>query len=210
MPCRVVCISGPDGANMREVAQGVAERLGFALVDEEIIMRAAAEAQVEPHVVADVERRQSFMDRMLGALASGSDGSAYVYAGGGGFVAPEGIALDDDLRGLIRTAIEETADRGNAVIVAHAAAHALASREDALRVLVTASHDTRCSRVAAEQQLSEKEASSSIEKSDAGRSDYLKRFYGEKSELPTQYDVVVNTDRLSADDAVSLIALAAS
>jgi cytidylate kinase len=210
MPSRVVCISGPDGAHMREVAQGVSERLGFALVDEEIIMRAAVEAQVEPHVVADVERRQSFMDRMLSALASSSDGGAYVYAGGGGFIAPEGVVLDDDLRGLIRTAIEETADRGNAVIVAHAASHALASREDTLRVLVTASHGTRCSRVATEQQLSEKEAASSIDKSDAGRSDYLKRFYGEKAELPTQYDVVVNTDRLSADDAVSLVLLAAS
>jgi cytidylate kinase len=210
MPRRVVCISGPDGAHMREVAQGVSERLGFTLVDEEIIMRAAAEARVEPHVVADVERRQSFMDRMLGALASGSDGSAYVFAGGGGLIAPDGIALDDDLRELIRTAIEETADRGQAVIVAHAASHALASREDTLRVLVTASRDIRCSRVAAEQQLDEKEAAGSIDKSDAGRSDYLKRFYGEKVELPTQYDVVVNTDRLTADDAVSLVVLAAS
>jgi cytidylate kinase len=210
MPSRVVCISGPDGARMREVAQGVSERLGFTLVDEEIIMRAAAEARVEPHVVADVERRQSFMDRMLGALASGSDGSAYVFGGGGGFVAPDGIALDDDLRELIRTAIGETADRGNAVIVAHAASHALASREDALRVLVTASRDIRCGRVAAERQLSEKDAARSIDESDAGRADYLRRFYGEKSELPTQYDVVVNTDRLSADDAVSLVVLAAS
>lgn len=210
MSRRVVCVSGPDGARMREVAQGVADRLGFALVDEEIIMRAAAEAHVEPHVVADVERRQSFMDRMLSALASGSDGSAYVYAGGGGFIAPDGVALDDDLRGLIRTAIEETADRGNAVIVAHAASHALASRVDVLRVLVTASRDTRCSRIAAERQLSEKEAASSVDESDAGRSDYLKRFYGEKSELATQYDVVVNTDRLSEDDAASLVVLAAS
>jgi len=210
MACRVVCVSGPDGARMREVAQGVAERLGFSLVDEEIIMRAAAEADVDPHVVADVERRQSFMDRMLNALASGSDGSAYVFAGGGGFIAPEGLGLSEELRGLIRTAIEETADRGNAVIVAHAAAHALASREDALRVLVTASRGTRCARIAAEQELGEKEAASAVDKSDAGRSDYLKRFYGEKSELPTQYDVVVNTDRLSPDASVSLVVLAAS
>jgi cytidylate kinase len=210
MTSRVVCISGPDGARMREVAQGVADRLGFALVDEEIIMRAAAEAKVEPHVVADVERRQSFMDRMLNALASSSDGSPYVFAGGGGFIAPEGIALDDELRDLIRTAIEETADRGSAVIVAHAASHALAARDDVLRILVTASHDTRVSRVAAEQELSEKDAADAVDRSDAGRSDYLKRFYGEKAELPSHYDVVVNTDRVSPDDAVSLVALAAS
>jgi cytidylate kinase len=210
MTCRVVCISGPDGARMREVAQGVADRLGFSLVDEEIIMRAAAEASVEPHVVADVERRQSFMDRMLNALASGTDGSAYVFAGGGGFIAPEGIALDDELRELIRTAIEETADRGSAVIVAHAASHALASREDVLRVLVTASRETRVGRVAAERELSEKDAADIVDGSDQGRSDYLKRFYGEKAELPTHYDLVVNTDRVSPDGAVGLVTLAAS
>jgi hypothetical protein len=195
---------------MREIAQGVAERLGFSLVDEEIIMRAAAEAKVEPHVVADVERRRSFMDRMLDTLASGSDGSAYVFAGGGGFVAPEGIALDDQLRELIRTAIEETADRGSAVIVAHAASHALAEREDVLRVLATASHEVRVERVAAERELSRSDAAGAVERSDAGRSDYLRRFYGEKTELPTHYDVVVNTDRVSPADAAALVALAAS
>jgi cytidylate kinase len=210
MPSRVVCVSGPDGAQMREVAQGIADRLGFSLVDEAIIMRAASEAGVEPHVVADVEKRQSFMDRMLNAFATGSDAGAYVFTGGGGLIAPDGLPLSDELRGLIRTAVEETADRGNAVIVAHAAAHALASRPDVLRVLVTASRETRCRRVAAEQGLGEKDAASAVDESDAGRSDYLKRFYGEKAELPTHYDVVVNTDRLSSDAAVSLVALAAS
>ena len=87
MNCRVVCVSGTDGANMREVACGVAEGLGFALVDEEIVMRAAAEAGVEPRVVADVEKRRSFMERALDALASSSDATALAFAGGaGGFV----------------------------------------------------------------------------------------------------------------------------
>src|SRR3954471_18768588 len=109
MTCRAVCVSGPDGALMRDVARGVADRLGFSLVDEDIIMGAAAEAGVEPQVVADVEKRQSFMDRMLDAFATSSDASAFVFAGGGGFLAPEGLPLSEELRALIRTAIEETA-----------------------------------------------------------------------------------------------------
>jgi CMP/dCMP kinase len=209
MSCRVVCVSGPDGARMREVAQGVADGLGFALVDEEIVMRAAAEAGVDPHVVSDVEQRQSFLDRMLTAFGTTSEASAFVYPGGGGFIGQEGVPLTEELRELIRVAIEETADRGDAVIVAHAAAHALASRPDVLRVLVTASHETRCGRIAAEQRLGEKEAAKAVAESDAGRLDYLKRFYGEKIELPTHYDVVVNTDRLSVDAAISLVVLAA-
>ena len=58
MAFRVVCVSGLDGAQMREVAQGVADGLGFALVDEEIVVRAASQAGVAPEVVADVEKRR--------------------------------------------------------------------------------------------------------------------------------------------------------
>jgi len=210
MNCRVVCVSGPDGARMREVARGVAEALGFVLVDEEIVMRAAAEAGVEPRVVADVEKRRSFMERALDALASSSDATALAFAGGaGGFAAPGVVPVSDELRDLITAAIEETAARGSAVIVAHAASHALAAQPDVLRVLITASPETRCARVASERSLGEKDAARAVESGDAARADYLKRFYGARAELPTHYDVVVNTDRISSDDAVALVLLAA-
>jgi cytidylate kinase-like protein len=197
---------------MREVARGVAERLGFALVDEEIILRAAAEGGVESDAVADVERRRSFMERALATAVSGSAGVTFA-AGGldsyytGSVGSPQ---ASEELRGFIRIAIEETAERGSVVIVAHAASHALASRPDVLRVLVTASSPIREARVASEQDLNEKDAARAVDTSDAARADYLKRFYGAKSELPTQYDLVVNTDRLSADKAVSLVAHAAA
>lgn len=192
---------------MRAVAQGVAERLGFALVDEEIVLRAAAEAGVEPRLVANAEKRRSFMERALDALASNTDGAALALAGVGVVVVPE-TAVSDELRDLIRAAIEETAARGSAVIVSHAASHALASQPDVLRVLVTASPPIRRARVSSERDLNEKDAARAVDESDAARADYLKRFYGAKSELPTQYDIVVNTDRLSPDEAISLVALA--
>jgi Cytidylate kinase-like family len=190
---------------MREVARGVAEKLGFALVDEEIILRAAAEAGVEPGLVADAERRRSFIERAVQGVASGGDPTGFVYAGVVAAAEPAGA----ELRDLIRTAIEETAGRGNVVIVAHAASHALASQPDVLRVLVTASPSVRQARVASERELSEKDAARVLERSDAARADYLKRFYGAKRESPTQYDVVVSTDRLSPAEAVSVVAVAA-
>ena len=194
---------------MREVAEGVAARLGFSLVDEAIVIRAAQEAGVDRQVVEDVEKRQSFLDRLLDSFATSSDASALVFAGGGGYLAPEGVPMSEELRDLIRHAIEEAADRGDAVIVAHGAAHALGGRDDVLRVLVTASRETRCARIAAEEGLSEKEAANAVENGDANRLDYLRRFYGEKAELPTHYDLVVNTDRLSPDEAVDLVAFVA-
>jgi hypothetical protein len=197
---------------MRETASSVAKRLGFALVDEEIILRAAADAGVEPSTVADVETRRSFMESVFDtAGSSGQD--AMLGAGGvesfygGSFSPADKTSNSEGLRELIRTAIAETADRGSVVVVAHAASHALASRPDVLRVLITASVSTRRARVASEQDLSEKDAAQAVDASDAARADYLKRFYGIRAELPTQYDIVVNTDRLSPDEAASLISL---
>ena len=129
MSCRVVCFSGPDGSQMRDVAASVTLTLGFSLVDEAIIMRAAAEAGVDPQVVADVEERRSFIDRCLSALTMSGDATAVVFTGGGGGYLPPEEHVSDELRNLIQMAIEETADRGNVVIVAHAASHALAGRD---------------------------------------------------------------------------------
>ena len=203
-----MCLSGLDGAQMRDVARGAAAKLKFSLVDEEIVLGAAASAGVEPEVVADAERRRSFIERARLGISAGTDASAIALAGGA--MVDAGAVLGDDLRALILQAIEETADRGTVVIVSHAASHALASRRDIVRVLVTASPETRRARVAAERGLSEKDATKAVDRADAARADYLKRFYGAKRELPTQYDLVVNTDRLTPDEAVKLVVLAAS
>ena len=45
--------------------------------------------------------------------------------------------------------------------------------------------------------------------SDAARADYLERFYGVEPELPTHYDLVVNTDVLTVEQAAAAIALLA-
>jgi cytidylate kinase len=110
---------------------------------------------------------------------------------------------------LIRSVIEETAAAGSSVIVAHAASLALAGREGVLRVLVTASPRTRAQRLASAAGMDDKQAARAIKQSDAGRADYIKRFYSIGAELPTHYDLVVNTDRLGPEDAARLIVEAA-
>jgi cytidylate kinase len=199
----VVCISGTERAGAEEVARIVAAGLGFRLIAEGIIVRAAREAGVEPHVVADVELRKPFLKRLVEDLGRTTGSAA---AGGGVFVsgAEPGLSADD-FRALIRAAIEETADQGNAVIVSHAASVALAGREDALRVLVTASPAVRCQRMADALELTAKAAARTVEEADAARADYLRRFYRIEVEAPTLYDLVISTDRLSVEQAAALV-----
>ena len=120
------------------------------------------------------------------------------------------IPSGDDLRALIREVINEVAEEGEVVIVAHAASMALAGKKDVLRVLVTASPETRARRVAEASKVDARQAAKVIRDEDAARNDYISRFYGVDRELPTHYDLVVNTDVIGADRAVDLILLAAT
>ena len=207
MACKVVCISCTTGASGEEIGKLVAERLGFTYADEEVVARAAARGGIDAGSVADEESRKSRAARVLDALALTGDlglvAGVSPRAGNDEVGGPE-------IRALIRETIEHMAAQGNIVIVAHAASHALPAGSDVLRVLVTASPDVRAKRVGDSEGLDRSGASRAVKKSDAARHDYLRRFYDLKDELPTQYDLVLNTDVLSADRAVQLIAFAAS
>ncbi|HMI29954.1 MAG TPA: cytidylate kinase-like family protein [Gaiellaceae bacterium] len=208
MACTVVCISHAAGAGGEEVGRLVADRLGFLYVNEEIVARAAAKGGVDAADVADEERRKSLAARALNAIAQGG-GEAWTL----GAVGPlgSGDELDsDDIRSLIRETIEQTAARGKAVIVAHAASYAIGHGDGVLRVLVTASPETRTTRVAEAEGLDQAGAARAVKESDAGRADYLKRFYDVREESPTHYDVVLNTDALTVEQAADLISEAAA
>jgi cytidylate kinase len=201
----VVCISCTTGASGEEVGKLVAKRLGFTYADEEVVARAAARGGIDAGSVADEESRKSRAARVLEALAlTGDLGLAGVPPAGTDEV------RGPEIRALIRETIEHMAAQGNVVIVAHAASHALPARSDVLRVLITASPDVRAERVGESKGLDRSGAARAVKKSDAARHDYLRRFYDLKDELPTQYDLVLNTDVLSSDQAVQLIAFAAS
>jgi cytidylate kinase len=207
MSCSVICVSHMTGSGGDDVGKRVAERLGYLYVDEEIVARAAAQGGIEPQDVADEERRKSFANRFLETMAEGG-GDAMMLG------APVAAAMAEavkpsDIRALIRETVERTAARGNVVIVAHAASHALEAGPGTLRVLVTASPETRAARVGTAEELEEGQAMRKIKDSDAGRSDYLKRFYSIDRESPTDYDLVVNTDLLSAAEAAEIVLSAA-
>jgi cytidylate kinase len=200
----VVCISHAAGAGGEEVGRLVAERLGFLYVNEEIVARAAAKGGVDAADVADEERRKSLAARALNAIAQGG-GEAWTLGAVGPLSSREELD-SDDIRSLIRETIEQTAARGKAVIVAHAASYAIGHGDGVLRVLVTASPETRTTRVAEAEGLDQAGAARALKESDAGRADYLKRFYDVREESPTHYDLVLNTDALSIEQAADLIA----
>ena len=209
MARRVICISRAFGSGGEEVGRIVAERLGLGYVDEEIVVRAAQKGDVDPADVADAERRKPLLRRILDELAEGAGVEAYAFGGLVPSLADERVLTSEGIRALIRESVEEAAAQGDVVIVAHAASYALAGRDEVLRVFVTASSEIRARRLVEAGGLGEKDAAREVKDSDAARADYLKRFYDIGEELPTHYDLVVSTDRLTAEQAAALVVQAA-
>ena len=200
-----MCLSHTTGSGGDEIGKLVAERLGYLYLDEDIVARAAAESGLEPRDIASEERRKSLASRLLETFAEGG-GDAWTLGAAHGME----VLRPADIRALIRETIVQTAARGKVVIVSHAASYALERGPDTLRVFVTASPKTREERIAVAADGGERaQAARVIKDSDAGRRDYLKRFYSIDSESPTDYDLVVNTDQLSSEQAAGIVLRAA-
>jgi cytidylate kinase len=76
-------------------------------------------------------------------------------------------------------------------------------------VFVTAPAAARVRRVARDRGVEATEAERQIRAADKTRADYLRRFYDIDREGPTNYDLVVNTEGLSPDEAASIVVRAA-
>jgi cytidylate kinase len=152
-------------------------------------------------------RRKTFFARLFEEMGS----LPLIEPSGVGILALQGLELPrrEELRALIVEAIRETARSGDVVIVSHAAGIPLADRDEVLRILVTASFQARAQRFASAEKLAAGDAERRLKESDAGRADYFRRFYGLERELPTHYDLVINTDRLTPEEATAIVVAAA-
>ncbi len=207
-PIVTISRSLPTGA--ADIGLMVAKELGFSYLDNKIIQRAAEKAGVSPEEVDRVEHTQPLVSRIYETLGSPSLSISPTH--------PMASMTQEQLtspspsatyRRLIQQVIYETAKRGNVVIVAHAAGFHLAGMKGLLRVFVTASTDVRVERLRQVTKLDAQDAKKAIEKDDNQRQAYLRRFYDIRQELPTHYDLVVNTDVITTFVATRLIVSAA-
>lgn len=205
MSVEVVSISRTLGSGGEPIGTALAARLGFRYVDEGIISVASEKARVAPPVIADAEHRRSLVARMMDSLAVVPLAKSLLAAE----FESNRAALPgsrEAYRALIREAIADIAASGHVVIVAHAASLMLAGSPGVLRVLVTASPATRAERLGLwDKSLDARRTEEVIAESDNERRIYLRDFYGVSEELPIHYDLVVNTDVVTTDQAVAAV-----
>jgi cytidylate kinase len=105
----------------------------------------------------------------------------------------------------MQAVMEELADAGATVIVGRAGQVILQRRPDVLHVKVFAPVEVRVERIAAQQNISLESAHAQVEASDRARSSFLRRFYHARWDDPALYDIVINTARLSPEQAACMV-----
>jgi cytidylate kinase len=197
----IITLSREYGAAGRAVTHGLAERLGYRIVDEDLPVVVAARLGTSPEVVEGIEYRPAgFGTRLLRSLSAAM---------------PEAFqpspALDDlhgDTQRVIETLIHEAADADNAIVVGRLGNWVLKDRPNVMRVFLTAPMAWRVAQIVEALGLSEAAAHAEIVRVDTSRRMYARETYDFDWGDPHYYDLVIDVSRFGVDAAVALIDMA--
>jgi cytidylate kinase len=199
----VVTITRQYGSGGSQVARGVAERLGWTVIDNEFVGEVARRAGLPPDEVAAREERPPSLIERLGQTLAASAPEIFAPA------APSDAPDEDALVRITERVITEAVAHGHSVLVGHGAQAFLGAPHDAatsLHAYVVAPRDVRVRTIMERLSLADHEAARKVDEVDRARERYLERYYRRHRDDAATYHVVVNTAWLGFDGAADLIA----
>lgn len=197
----LVTISRQYGAGGSSIAARVADRLGWTVVDNDLIDRVAARAGLSREEVAGREERApGFVERVVLALGASS----------AEILTPETAAalkpMDEPrLVEVTERVVREIAATGRVVLVGRAAVAVLARVPDALHIRVVAPKAVRIRETMERLHLDAREAERTVDATDAARTRFHRDYYARDWTDPAGYHIVVNSAALGYDGAATVI-----
>jgi cytidylate kinase len=186
----VVTISREPGSGGRIVAQRLSERLGFEVFHQEVLHEMAKRAGVSEQLLATLdERGLSILEDWISSLVHNRH-----------------LWPDQYLQHLMNV-IGTLGKHGRAVVVGRGANFVLPP-EQRFRVRITASQRLRIENVVRDFNLSPDEAKRRVIKTESNRKAFIRKYFNADIADPTNYDLVINTETLTVDNAVDVIGAA--
>jgi uncharacterized protein len=207
----VITIGRQFGAGGTIVGEMLARELKADLLESRIIDEVAHRLQLpKEEVEAEDEQPGSLLHRLLMALGSAS-GEPMVQPEATAWNPPNVDPVFDTRRAVLEITqhvINEAARAGNVIIVGRGGAYILRDFEGALHVFLRAAEAVRVKAVMERMKLSEEEARRRLKHTDENWTAYIKQVYGHERNLPSHYDLVLDTGRLGYEGAVATIVTA--
>ena len=204
----VITIGRQFGAGGRTVAEMLAGRLKVDVLDSQLINSVAQRLQLpKEEVEAEDEQPGSLLHRLLMALGSAS-GEPMIPPETAAWNPPNVDPVFDTRRAVLeitQQVIREAAREGNVIIIGRGGAYILRDFPGALHVYLRAAESARLKSVMARFNLSEEEARRRLKQTDENWTAYIKQVYGHDRNLPSHYDMVLDTGRLGYEATVEAI-----
>lgn len=197
----IITISRQFGAGGKTIGRIVAEKLGYQLIDDEIIEHVAKMAKVPLKWAQAVENeaggtllkfisglkpsRKTLVDRCMEDHCGYLDEPTYVE--------------------LVYKVIERIADEGNAVIIGRGGQYVLQGRKDACHVLLVADQSDRVAFMKKHYHLSTELATEVVDKMSRRRTSIFKKFGKTDYDQPHLYHLVLNMSKIDLKTATDLV-----
>lgn len=198
MSCnKIITITRQYGSGGHEIGKALAEKLGISFYDKELISLAAKESGISPEVFAQADEKMS--NSLLYALSTG------LYNYGSGFATAGDLPTNDKLYILQHKIIKEKAEKETFVVVGRCADYILKEYENVVKVFIYADLESRIRRAVERHDLEPSKARQAVTKADKNRANYYSFYSGQKWGAPENYDLCVNSSKLTAAQAADLI-----
>ena len=193
----IVTIGRQFGSGGRAIGEMLAKKLGISFYDKELISLAAKESGMSPEVFDNVDEKAA--NSLLYSLSMG------LYNFGSGFSAMGDLPVNDKLYLLQHQLIKEIAAKESCVIVGRCADYVLRDDPNCVNLFFYADMEYRKQEAVKKHGIDEARAEHIIIKTDKSRANYYSFYSGQKWGMAENYDLCINSAKLSDEKIVDLI-----
>ncbi|MBQ9743423.1 MAG: cytidylate kinase-like family protein [Ruminococcus sp.] len=193
----IITIARQFGSGGREIGKALADKLGIPFYDKELISMAAKESGMDADVFNNVDEKAT--NSLLYSLSLG------LYNFGNSFSAMGDLPVNDRLYILQHKIIKSLAEEGPCVIVGRCADYVLKDKENCVNVFFHANMDYRKKRAIEIHDVDKARAEQIVNKTDKIRANYYSFYSGQKWGLAQNYDLCIDSSKLTTEQAVDLI-----
>jgi cytidylate kinase len=198
----VITVSRQFAAGGADVAKLIGQQLGWEVVDNEFVDLVAQRSGVpKPEVERLEERVPGLLERLAQAMALASP-EVFVVTGE---TPTTGPSAEEEIVKTTERIINEAVKHDNMILVGRGAQAYLAQRDNVLHVFVAAPREVRINRAMERLKVDRREAERTIDDVDNGRRHYVKTHYGRAWDDPTNYHLILNSDRLTYNEIADLV-----
>lgn len=201
----VITVSREIGTGGGSVARKLAEKLNVHYSDKRLIQALEEKFNLTSSGIEHLKSTKKHWFKDLFEQVAPAP-KAKIEVGGYTFSREfqEAVTVEDIYKAE-KEILNAIADEGSCVITGRSAFFVLKDRPNKVDIFITASKELRANRIMAKQNITYEEAMKLIEKTDEGRDNYVKRYTGLSRYDMRNYNLILDMDYLTEDDAVEKI-----